>query len=149
MGNVYGIASPLPLAAVYGCVAGADVTLTAGTEVTFITTGAISAPGPGDWYPIIWGVLVDYLGATAPSALVIAFKIGAGSDVVTYTVDPGQLVNSAKIVVPFFLVGTNSGSAWIGGGSTINITANGTGQASTAKNVGSWAAVMLARGPDA
>lgn len=149
MGNVYGIASPNPLAASYGCVGGADVTLTSSTEVTFITTGAIVALGPGDYYPVIWGVLVNYLGATAPSALVIAFKLGSGSDVATYTVDPGQLVNSAKIVVPFCLVGANSGTAWTGLGSTINITANGTGQASTAKNVGSFAVVMLVRGPDA
>ena len=149
MGNIYGVATPGYLWASYGCAGGADVTLTSSTEVTWSTTGAISAPGPGDYFPVIWGALVNYLGAAAPTALVIAFKIGSGSDVATYTVDPGQLVNSAKIVVPFCLVGVNSGSAWVASGSTINVTANGTGQASTAKNVGSWVMVALIRGPDA
>lgn len=148
MGNIYGVANPVATPAIYGCVGAADVTLTSSTEVTFITTGALTAGSPGNYYPIIWGVLVDYLGATAPTALVIAFKLGSGADVQTYTVDPGQLVNSAKIVVPFTFVGANSGTAWVGSGSTINITANGTGQASTAKNVGSYAFVQLVRGPD-
>lgn len=149
MGNIYGVANPLPVAASYGCVGAADVTLTAGAEITFITTGAIAALGPGDYFPVIWGNLTCYLGATAPSAMVLAFKLGAGSDVATYTVDPGLLVNSAKIQVNFGFIGANSGTAWIGSGSTINITANCTGQAATAKNVGSFAIVELIRGPDA
>ena len=148
MGNIYGVAGQAPLPAVYGCVSGADVTLTADTEVTFITTGAISAAYPGNYYPLIQGVLVNYLGGTKPNALTIAFKIGSGADVVTYTVDPGQLVNSAKIVVPFCLIGVASGTQWVGSGATINITALGTAQASTAKNVGTYALVSLVRAPD-
>lgn len=147
MGTVYGVAAPMPLPAVYN--PSGDVTCNSGTETTCITTGAINAGNGFDYYPIIWGVATIYLGGTAPSALVLAFKIGSGSDVDTITVDPGQLVNSAKLVVPFVLVGANSSSAWSGVGSTINITCNATGQAVTFKQVGSRAIVALYRGPDA
>jgi hypothetical protein len=147
VGTVYGVAQPLPLPAVY--TPSGDVTCNSSTETTCITTGAINAGNPFDYYPLIWGVATIYLGGTAPSALVLAFKIGAGSDVDTLTVDPGQLVNSAKLMIPFMLVGANSASAWSGAGSTINITANATGQAVTFKQVGSRAIVALLRGPDA
>jgi hypothetical protein len=146
--NIYGIADNPTIAALYGTVSAGDVTLTADTEVTFITTGVIKVNAPGDYYPLIYGVLVDYLGGTKPNALTIAYKLGSGSDVVTYVVDPGQLVNSAKLVIPFCLVGPTSATAWYPTGSTINITALGTAQASTAKNVGSYALVQLIKGPN-
>jgi hypothetical protein len=149
MGNIYGVAAPNPLPASYGCVGAADVTLTAGAEVTFITTGAIAALNPGDYFPLIYGVLALAMGGSAPAAVVLAFKLGAGSDVATYTVPPAVLVASTTILIPFFFVGANSGSAWIGAGSTINLTANCTTNAGTAKNVGSYAIVALMRGPDA
>lgn len=147
MGNAWGTSMQSPLPAVYA--PSGDVTCNAGTETTCITTGAINALVPGDYYPLIWLVAAIYLGATAPSALVLAFKIGAGADVDTFTVDPGQLVNSAKIIIVCPLIGANSASAWVGSGSTINITANATGQAVTFKQVGSRAIVALLRGPDA
>lgn len=148
MANQFSGAFNQALPASYGTVGAADVSCTAGAETTCITTGAIKTNIQGDFYPLIFGTLVMYLGATAPSALVIAFKIGAGSDVATITWDPGQLVNSAKILVPFCFVGANSSSAWFPTGSTINITANPTGQAATCKNVGSFAIVELRQGPN-
>jgi hypothetical protein len=146
--NIYGIADNPTLPAIYGTVSAGDVTLTADTETTWCTTGVIKANFEGDYYPMISGVLVAYLGGTKPNALTIAYKLGSGSDVVTYVVDPGQLVNSAKLVIPFVLIGPCSATAWFPTGSTINITALGTAQASTAKNVGSFALVQLLRGPN-
>jgi hypothetical protein len=148
VGNIYGVADNPTLPAIYGCVGAADVTLTADTETTWCTTGVIKVNYEGDYYPLIQGVLVCYLGGTKPNALTLAYKLGSGSDVVTYVVDPGQLVNSAKLVIPFCLIGPNSASAWYPTGSTINITALGTAQASTAKNVGSFALVQLLKGPN-
>jgi hypothetical protein len=148
MANIFGIATQVTLPVSYGTVAGADVTLTSSTEVTVITTGVLVSTFQGDYFPLIFGVFTVVLGATAPSAFVIAFKLGAGSDVATWTVEPALLVNAAELVIPFFFVGANSASAWFPTGSTINITAKGTGQASTAKFVGSKALVALVEGPN-
>jgi hypothetical protein len=148
MANEYGIADSPYLASSFGCVSGADVTLTAGSEVTFITTGTIKANISADYYPLIIGNLALAMGGSAPTALVLAFKIGAGSDVVTFTVAPAVLVASTTINIPFCFVGANSGSAWFPTGSTINITGNATTNNGTAKNVGSYAVVWLVRGPN-
>jgi hypothetical protein len=145
---IWGVQQEGTIGAFFGCVGAADVTLTSSTEVTFITTGALFAASPGSYYPLIWLHVAILFGATAPSALVLAFKLGSGSDVDTYTVAPALLVNSATLNLSVPLVGVNSKTSWGGAGSTINITANGTGQASTAKNVGCRAVVQLFRGLD-
>ncbi|HEY2108237.1 MAG TPA: hypothetical protein VGH29_20730 [Candidatus Binataceae bacterium] len=145
---IWGVQQEGTIGAAYGCVGAADVTLTSSTKVTFITTGAIVAADPGPYYPVIWLTAAILFGGTAPSALVIAFHLGSGSDVDTYTVAPALLVLSTTLLVSVVLVGANSNTAWSGAGSTINITANGTGQASTAKNVGCRAVVQLLRGLD-
>jgi len=137
------------LPAIYTTVAGADVTLTAGSEITVITTGALVANNPGDYYPMIWLWLTIVLGAAAPSALQLAFKLGSGSDVDTFVIEPGLLVNLAELTIGVTLIGANSATAWQGSGSTINITGKATTQAATAKFVGSRAIVALMRGPDA
>lgn len=147
MGNVYGIASPMALPAVY--TAGADVTLTAGAETTMITTGAISAPGPGDLYPMIWLCVAILFGATAPTALTFAFKLGSGSDVDSLAVAVASMVANATTYYYIPLIGVNSGTAWIGAGSTINITGLAVTTAATFKFAGSRALVALFRGPDA
>lgn len=146
---IYGVANPLPAAAAY-VTAGpsGDVTCNSSTATTVITTGALTALNPGPYYPLIQGVLTIVLGGTAPSALTVKFILGAGSAVDTYTVEPGLLVNSAELVVPVFLVGVNSASAWIGSGSTINVQVTATGQAVTCKGVGSRIIAQLFRGPD-
>jgi len=149
MGNIYGVASPLALPQAYQTVGAADVTLAAGVETAFITTPAIAALNNGDYYPLILGMVTVVLGVAAPTALVFAFKLGAGSDVMTYTVEPGLLVNSAELVIPLVLVGLSSSTAWIGPGSIVNITGLATGQDVTAKFVGTSAIIALFRGPDA
>jgi hypothetical protein len=136
----------LPISA--GCIGAADVSCTSGAETNVIASGTIKTPIQGDFYPLISGNLVIYMGATAPTALVIAFRIGAGADVATYTVDPGQLVNSAKVQFAFGFVGANSASAWFPTGSTLNVTVNPTGQTVTVKNVGSFAIFELIQGPN-
>lgn len=147
MGNVYGIATPLALPAIY--TAGADVTLTAGSEITIFTTGAISASGPGDFYPMIWAAVAILFGATAPTGLQFAFKLGSGSDVDIFAVAAASMVANATTYYGFPLIGANSGTAWIGAGQTINITATAFTTAATFKFSGSRAIVALFRGPDA
>jgi hypothetical protein len=146
---IYGVANPLPAAAVYVTAGpGSDVSVTAASETTIITTGALTALNPGPYYPVIWLTAECLMGGTAASALVYAFKLGSGSDVDTYTVAPAKLVNSATVGSAICLVGTNSATSWVGSGSTINITCTSTGQNVTVKGVGTRAVVALFRGPD-
>lgn len=147
MGNVYGIASPAVIPAVY--TAGSDVTLTAGTETTILTTGAITANAPGDYFPLIWLAVAILFGATAPTALTFAFKLGSGSDVDSQAVAVASMVANATTYYYIPLIGANSGSAWVGSGSTINITGLAATTAATFKFAGSRAIVALMRGPDA
>jgi hypothetical protein len=147
MGNVYGIQQPWAQAASF--TNGSDVTLTAGSETTMITTGNISAPGPGDYYPLIFLACAILFGATAPTALTFAFKIGAGSDVDTQAVAVASMVANATTYFYIPLIGANSATAWIGTGSTINITGLAATTAATFKFAGSRAVVWLCRGPDA
>ena len=145
---IWGVADPTPAALVYGTVAAGDVDCVAGTETTVITTGPLAGLSPGPYYPLILCALTVVLGAAAPSALQFAFRLGAGSDVDVYVVEPGLLVALAEFIVPVYLVGVNSASAWQGAGSTINITGLATTNDATVKFVGSRALVGLSRGPD-
>jgi hypothetical protein len=149
MANLYGVANPLPLPVAYGPVGAADVTCPAGAETTVVTTGAVAAISNGFFYPVIQGVLFVVLGATAPSALQYAFKLGSGSDVVANQIEPGLLVALAELTLPIVLIGASSQNAWKGAGSTINVTLAPTGQAVTLKVTGSQLWVSLQRGPDA
>lgn len=147
-GTSWGTSIPSPTALVYGTASSADVTLTAGSEITCITTGALTAPSNGPWYPIIIATFAVVMGGTASTALVFAFKLGSGADVDTYTVEPGMLVNSAEFTIAIPLVGVVSTTAWVDSGSTINITGKATTTACTVKGVGTRALVELRRGAE-
>ena len=146
MGNIYGVANPLAIPAVY--VPAADVALPAGTETTIVTTGAIAQIGPGNYYPEIDITFSVLNGATVPTALTAAFKIGAGSDVDSFEVAPAALVAADTESFTVKLIGASSGTAWVGAGSTINITLLAAGNAATLKAIGTRAIVALKRGPD-
>ena len=147
MGNSWGVQLSQPSAGTF--VPASDTSCPSGTATTVVTSGAISTQFAGTFAPKLDGVLVILLGATAPSALTVKFILGAGSAVDTYTVEPGLLTNNAELMIPIFLVGTSSDSAWAGAGSTINVQVTAAGQAVTCKKVGSRILVQLARGPDA
>jgi hypothetical protein len=148
MAQIYGVANPLALPAVYLTASGADVSCVAGSETNVITSGAITGSAAGSLYPRIDAFLTILLGATAPSALVIAFRLGAGADVDSFTVEPALLTNNAELMFPLALIGVSSASAWIGSGSTVNLTVKPTGQNVTVKGVGSRMVVTLLRASD-
>ena len=147
-GSLYGIANPLAEPAIYGTPSGADVSLGAGTENTFITTGAIAALNRGMYYPSVALSVTILLGAMAPAALQFAMLLGSGSDVDVYVVEPGLLVALAELVIAIPLRGVLSGSAWVGSGSVVNLTYNATTNDITVKGVGTRALVSILRGPD-
>jgi hypothetical protein len=145
--SIWGVASPLPLDQVIAPTG--DVTLTAGTEVLIATTTALISPAGLNVYPFVFCSLTFLMGATASTALVIAFRFNGGADISTYTVAPALLANNATIQIPCFFVGANSSSAFAGAGKIIEITGKATTTACTAKQVGSTAIVGLSQGPDA
>jgi hypothetical protein len=145
--SIYGVANPFPVPQVIAPTG--DVTLTADTEVLIATTTAIIAPAGQDAYPWAWGTIALLMGVAASTALVLAMRFNGGADILTYTVAPALLVNSATIQIPIFLIGSNSGANFSGAGKVIEITGKATTNAATAKQVGSSIVVGLSQGPDA
>jgi len=143
VGNQYGVAAAgyAPSVATFG----SDVTLTAGTETTILSAAGLAAPTPGQYMPLIHLCLYVLMGATAPTALQFATKVGAGSDVDVQAVPAGTLVASATVAYFYTLYCTASPTLWVGAGSTLNVTGLATTTAATAKFAGSRAVVLLVR----
>jgi hypothetical protein len=132
--SIWGIARPGQLPTIVATVAGADVTLTAGADVTgFTPSSALIAPFNGTFAYIVWVHATIVMGGTAPSAMVVKLKTATPTTLDTFTVPPANLVNSAIVPLSFCLVGTSSSSLYWPSGDTPVITFNGTGQASTLK----------------
>lgn len=107
-GAIWGVANPVPIPAVYS--PSGNVTCTAGTEVTCVTTTTALTGQPGQGYfPLIFGVLTFLMGATASASLVIAARFHNGSDFAqTQTVDTGLLANNATIAIPVVIIGADA-----------------------------------------
>lgn len=131
--SIWGVnqAPPAPLIVT----AGADVACPAATETNCLG-GAITVGSPGFNFAIQSDcTFVVVLGATSPTALVLAVRQGAGADYDTYTVNPASLVASAILQLAPSFVGVFGRNALVGG-ATINVTVNPTGQAVTFKQGG-------------
>lgn len=121
----WGTAKPQGLPVIVGTVAGADVTLTAGADVTgFTPSAALIAPYAGGWAYEVDVNAVIVLGATPPVSLVVKLKTAGATVLDTYTVPPAQLVASAIIVVAPTLVGTTSSTLYFPTGDTPTVTFN-------------------------
>ena len=148
-GSIWGVANPTPLPAVFS--PASDVTCTAGSEVTCVTTTSALTGNPGQNYvPIIDGCMAFLMGGTASAALVIGARFHSGTDFATQTVDTGMLVNSATISIPVMMIGANARCAANGnyGSGAIEVTANATTTACTCRHVATQLRVYLANGPD-
>lgn len=121
----WGTAKPQGLPIIIGTVAGADVTLTAGSDITgFTPAAALIAPYEGGWaYNVDLAALI-VLGATAPVSLVVKLKTAGATVLDTYTVPPAQLVANGIIVVAPTLIGTTSSTLYWPTGDTPVITFN-------------------------
>lgn len=112
--------------------AGSDVACPAATETNVL---AITLPtaSPGLNLAILVDTMVTILlGATPPSAMVIAMRVGAGADIDTYTFPPGGLTANALLQLSPTLAAIFSRGSYTNG-ATLNITVNPTGQAVTLK----------------
>jgi hypothetical protein len=130
----WGTAKPNPLPTIVATVAGADVTLTAGSDITgFTPSSALISSYAGGWAYLVWVFATIVMGATAPSAMVIKLKTATPTTLDTFTVPPSNLVNNAIVPISVCLVGTTSSTLYYPSGDTPIITFNGTGQNSTLK----------------
>jgi len=130
----WGTAKPNPIPTIVATVVGADVTLTAGSDITgFTPASPLIASYQGGWAYLAWIFATIVMGATAPSAMVIKLKTATPTTLDTFTVPPANLVNNAIVPISVCLVGTTSGTLYFPTGDTPIITFNGTGQNSTLK----------------
>jgi hypothetical protein len=130
----WGTAKPGTVPTIVVTVGAADVTLTAGSDITgFTPSAALIGAYAGGWCYVVWVHATIVLGGTAPSALVVKLKTATPTTLDTFTVPPANLVNSAILPLSFCLVGTSSGTLYYPTGDTPVITFNGTGQTSTLK----------------
>lgn len=128
--SIWGVNQALPNPSIV--TAGADVACAAGTE-TNVLIATISSVAPGQNLSLQSDLAcIIVLGATPPTAMVIAARVGAGADYDAWTVPPAALVASANLSLSPSLLGTFTRNA-LAAGSTINITVNPTGQAVTFK----------------
>lgn len=130
----WGTAKPGIVPTIVATVAGADVTLTAGSDITgFTPSSALIASFAGGWCYVVWIQATIVMGATAPTALVIKLKTATPTTLDTFTVPPANLVNSAIVPMSVCLVGTSSGTLYYPSGDTPTITFNCTTTAATLK----------------
>jgi hypothetical protein len=130
----WGTAKPSGLPTIVNTVAGADVTLTAASDITgFTPSSALIGPYPGGWAYEVQLYCIIVCGATAPSAMVVKLKTAGATVLDTFTVPPALLVNNAIIVVAPTLIGTTSSTLYYPTGDTPIVTFNGTAQNSTLK----------------
>ncbi len=132
--SIWGIQRLGQLPTIVATVAGADVTLTAGSDITgFTPAAALIAPFAGSWayYVSVFATVV--MGATAPTALVAKLKTAGATVLDTLTFSTATLVNSAIVNYAFTLVGTASGSLYFPTGDTPLITFNAGTTAATLK----------------
>jgi hypothetical protein len=130
----WGTAKPSGLPTIVATVAGADVTLTAGSDITgFTPAAALVAAYSGGWAYMVWLHATIVMGATASASLVIKLKTATPTTLDTFTLPPANLVNNAIIPVSVCLVGTTSSTLYFPTGDTPLITLTAGTTASTLK----------------
>ena len=119
----WGTQRPDGLPTIVATVGAADVTLTAGTDVTgFTPSAALIAPNAGTWCYVVDVFATIVMGATAPVSLVAKLKTATPTTLDTLTFSTAFLVNSAIVNISFTLVGTGSGSLYFPTGDTPVVT---------------------------
>lgn len=128
--SIWGVNQSLPNPSI--ATAASDVSCPSATETTVITVaGSGATPGLNVIAEISVSCVI-VIGATAPSAMVIAAKVAGGSDFDTWTVPPALLTANAVLALGVVLEGIQSRST-PGSGGAFNVTVNPTGQTVTFK----------------
>jgi len=131
----WGTQRPQGLPTIVGCVGGADVTLTAGSDVAgFTAAAALPAPNAGAWAYVVWIQATIVMGATAPVSLLVKLKTATPTTLDTFTVPASNLVNNAIVPLSVMLVGTTSSTLYYPTGDTPSVTFTCGTTAATLKN---------------
>lgn len=142
--NLYGVASPVALPLTGEAVG--PVNCNPSVETIIVTMPAMAAPSAGYFYPMLWFSCSVQQGATVPTSITIAAKIGAGSDFDSFYVVPASYMVNNYGYFSSALVGAASNVAWQGSGSVLNLTCNPAGQLVIVYNI-KWVAALF-RAPD-
>jgi hypothetical protein len=127
-----------------------DTSCTAGSKTTVLDSGAsplIKAGAAGGWYLVAQLALAITFGGTAPSAVTVTLDlVTAGANQDSFALPVGDLVLSTTFLFAVTLFVPNSGTIWFPTGDEVQITVNPTGQAVTAKAVGTRCLLTLPQG---
>lgn len=119
----WGTAKPQGLPTIVVTVGAADVTCTAGSDITgFTPSSALVAPYAGGWAYMVWVTATVVMGATASASLVVKLKTATPTTLDTFTIAPANLVNNAILPLSFCLVGTTSSTLYFPTGDTPLVT---------------------------
>lgn len=143
--NLYGVANAGILA---GVSAQGQVTCPAGVETPVIGTAPLIAPSQGFYYPAIFWFVDITLGASLPTQLRFAFRIGTGSDLDVMQYDLAALVASTTINFTAVMFGNPSSVPWQAPGSVLQATINPQTNGVTANSAAGRAWFALFRAPD-
>lgn len=123
----WGTAKPQGLPTIVKTVSDADVTVTAGSDITVFTpSSALVAAYQGGWAYMVWVYATTVMGASAATALVVKLKTATPATLDTWTVPPANLVNNAIVPLAINLVGTTSSTLYFPTGDTPLVTFNAT-----------------------
>ena len=148
MPNLYGVSNPIILPVQVGTVGGSNVTCNAGVETIVATSSPLVAISAGVYYPYIVGALLITTGATGPTGVTWAARIGAGADFLQVPMPGGMFGPTQWIQVPIFAVGPAATVPWQGTGSTLSVMLTATAQNITVQSLFTNLWMTLYRAPD-
>jgi hypothetical protein len=145
---LYGVANPLAVPALAGTIGSADVVCSAGVETNVIAISVNPPISQGWYYPVVEGSLAVAIGATSPTGVIVAGRIGAGADFASQGMMSASLSPNFNLNYFFMIFGTTTFLAYPIGASILNISILSVGQAITIRNNGSQAYGYWQRAPD-
>lgn len=128
MANLYGVANPNPLPVSAFTIGAINISCPAGVETNCCSIAANPTLSQGVYYPFVVGQLFVTLGATAPGALTVGARIGAGADFDQAGFTVVLLVAAGTIEWTVNLFGVGTILSYPTGALTLNVTLNPTGQ---------------------
>lgn len=121
--SIWGVQRPGGIPTIVTTVGNADVTLTAGSDITGFTPAApLIAPQYGSWFYVVTVMCTIVMGSSAAVSLVAKLKTATPTTLDTITLPPANLVNNAILAVTFEFVGTKSSTLYYPTGDTPLVT---------------------------
>jgi hypothetical protein len=146
--NLYGVAEPNPPPQNAFPIGGSNVVCPANVETNFTAIPLTPATSRGFYYPSAVGIITFTCGATPPGSVNWGVRIGAGADIFVLAQAPQTLIANAVLTVPLLAYCFATAIADPFGPTTLNITANPSGQPITVLQFGNMIYGSWVRAPD-